>query len=187
VHDNATLWLPFMINSLNIQNFKGFEEIASANLSRITLLYGPNSAGKSSMIQSLMLLKQSFVQTVTPSPRFRITGDLVTQGDFVDLGTFKSLINVHNESKTLQYSVCIQSDHNRGIKKDIPVEISLSYHKEDLRSFGITVGPDSTVNLRFLKVSRRPKKVDLEIDNDILDDNASKYSIDGRSHKNLAK
>ena len=47
------------ILKLVLRNFKAFgDPEQQAPLSRITLIYGPNSGGKSSIIQALLLLKQ---------------------------------------------------------------------------------------------------------------------------------
>ena len=48
------------INKLSLENFKGFEKKINLEFSPgINLIYGRNSAGKSTIIQSLRLLKQS--------------------------------------------------------------------------------------------------------------------------------
>jgi predicted ATP-dependent endonuclease of OLD family len=47
------------ISSFTIENFKAFNGAATIPLKPITLIFGPNSAGKSSILQSLRLLKQS--------------------------------------------------------------------------------------------------------------------------------
>ena len=50
----------FMLSELRLRNFKAFgDKEQKAPLSKITLIYGPNSGGKSSVIQGLLLLKQS--------------------------------------------------------------------------------------------------------------------------------
>ena len=48
-----------MIRSLRLQNFKAFEDTGILELKPITVLAGPNSGGKSSILQSLLLLKQT--------------------------------------------------------------------------------------------------------------------------------
>ncbi len=48
-----------MLREYQLKNFKAFAVAAPLLIRPITLLYGPNSAGKSSIIQSLMLLKQT--------------------------------------------------------------------------------------------------------------------------------
>lgn len=85
-----------MLTSLQLKNFKPFESSGPIRLAPITLVYGPNSSGKSSLIQSLLLLKQ----TLTPD------GDsvLVTRGREADLGSYRSLIHRHELARQLEIS-----------------------------------------------------------------------------------
>ena len=48
-----------MLKKISLENFKPFGRPQVAELKPITLVYGPNSSGKSSLIQSLLLLAQS--------------------------------------------------------------------------------------------------------------------------------
>jgi len=48
-----------MLTSIRIENFKAFHDTSRIDLPSITLLAGVNSAGKSSLIQALLLLKQT--------------------------------------------------------------------------------------------------------------------------------
>lgn len=48
-----------MLNQLRIQNFKGWEDTGEIRLAPITLFFGANSSGKSSIGQFLMMLKQT--------------------------------------------------------------------------------------------------------------------------------
>ena len=50
---------PYLIEGIGLTNWKAFAEAGLA-LAPLTLLYGENSAGKSSLIQALLLLKQSW-------------------------------------------------------------------------------------------------------------------------------
>ena len=47
-----------MIKSLTLENFKAFGKPTRIELAPITLVFGENSAGKSSILQALNLLKQ---------------------------------------------------------------------------------------------------------------------------------
>jgi predicted ATPase len=73
-----------MIHSLRIQNFKCFEDQPFA-LGPLTLLSGLNGTGKSSVLQSLLLLRQSYQQRL-----LRAVG-LALNGDLVQLGTAKDV------------------------------------------------------------------------------------------------
>ena len=70
-------------------------------LSKITLIYGPNSSGKSSILQSLLMLKQSIFDTGDSTTNWR----LVTNGGLVDLGSHSALIHRHEKDRRLGLSV----------------------------------------------------------------------------------
>ena len=48
-----------MITSLSLENFKSFKKLDELKIKPLTILLGKNSCGKSSIIQSLLLLKQT--------------------------------------------------------------------------------------------------------------------------------
>lgn len=69
-----------MIGSIRLQNYKCFED-QLIEFKSLTLLSGLNGTGKSSVIQSLLLLRQSFQQNL-----LRTTG-LALNGDLTHIGT----------------------------------------------------------------------------------------------------
>jgi AAA15 family ATPase/GTPase len=48
-----------MINNLRIQNFKSWQDTGNMKISKITGFFGPNSSGKTSILQLLLMLKQT--------------------------------------------------------------------------------------------------------------------------------
>ncbi|MBF4349052.1 hypothetical protein EAY19_23670, partial [Vibrio anguillarum] len=50
-----------MITNFELENFKAFSHKQALRLAPITLIYGPNSSGKSSVIQALMMLQQTML------------------------------------------------------------------------------------------------------------------------------
>lgn len=68
-----------MIRKVTLKNFKCFEW-AEIGLGSITLVTGLNGSGKSSFIQSLLLLRQSHSQSLLRSGKLAINGDLVQMG-----------------------------------------------------------------------------------------------------------
>jgi AAA15 family ATPase/GTPase len=48
-----------MITNIRLSNFRGFEEEVSVRIRPITVLIGRNSAGKSSLIKFLQMLRQT--------------------------------------------------------------------------------------------------------------------------------
>mgnify|MGYP000843536827 CR=1 FL=1 len=76
-----------MVASFSIGNFKAFAEKQKIPLKPITLIYGANSSGKSSIIHALILAQHA-----------QITGDFDAYhtskgGESVDLGGFHQFIN----------------------------------------------------------------------------------------------
>ena len=61
-----------MITNISLQNFKCFRQL-SIDPKLVTVLIGPNGSGKSSVLQALMLLKQS----IAPDSRSCLAGPLV--------------------------------------------------------------------------------------------------------------
>src|SRR2546423_920830 len=49
----------YMITGIRLGNFKAFAETQYIPIRPITLIFGPNSAGKSSILQSLMLMQHA--------------------------------------------------------------------------------------------------------------------------------
>ncbi len=87
-----------MLKAIGLENFKPFGARQVLPLSRITLIYGPNSGGKSSLIQALMLLRQ----TVEDQRLGR--SSLIPRGKYVDLGSFRSLLHRHDSTRELGLS-----------------------------------------------------------------------------------
>lgn len=81
-----------LLTELRLDNFKSVAEPTTIPLRPLTLIYGKNSAGKSSLIQSLLLMKQS-VDDAT----------LNSSGPYVNLGSFAGV--VHNHEITRQMSI----------------------------------------------------------------------------------
>ena len=76
-----------MIKNLRIQNFKGWKDTGVVRLSPLTVFFGANSSGKSSIGQFLMLLKQSMESSDRKAVFF--TGNEDTA---VDLGLPSDLV-----------------------------------------------------------------------------------------------
>ena len=73
-----------MYERLELENFKAFKEL-SLELRPLTLLSGMNGMGKSSVLQSLLLLRQSYLQRTSVSSTGSLS--LILNGDLIELGT----------------------------------------------------------------------------------------------------
>lgn len=86
-----------MLESLDLRNFKSWRE-AKIDFAPITGLFGTNSSGKSSLIQFLLMLKQ------TREERDRLTV-LQLNGLYVELGQYSDVINGGDIDKRLQWDI----------------------------------------------------------------------------------
>src|SRR5574344_1995966 len=82
-----------MIKNISLSNFRSFEDMQNILIKPITLVYGANSVGKSSILKSLLLMKQSLEDATN------INSNLTTKGHFVDVGNYKDFINKQDLTK----------------------------------------------------------------------------------------
>ena len=86
-----------MLNRLKIENFKAWRE-ADLRFGKVTGLFGVNSAGKSSLLQLLLLLKQ----TRNATDRGLVL-DFGGPSHMVNLGTFKDVVHGHDQRRRLRW------------------------------------------------------------------------------------
>ncbi|MDE0428014.1 DUF3696 domain-containing protein [Candidatus Poribacteria bacterium] len=89
-----------MLHAIELENFKAFGKRARIPFAPITLIFGENSAGKSTILQALNLLKQTLES--------RETGALLLPRDengIVDLGSFQEMLFDHDLKRTLSIRV----------------------------------------------------------------------------------
>ena len=126
-----------MLTGIGLRNFKAFGDspnvlapnengemklVETAPLSKINLIYGPNSGGKSSIIQALMLLKQSLAL-----PRESDRRELLDKGDIergdVNLGGFPSLIHKHAVEEELGITIAFDMRFSDGNVRNVEVNM----------------------------------------------------------------
>jgi len=100
-----------MINRIHIENFKSLRNV-SLNTKGLNLLIGLNSMGKSSVIQSLLMLRQSYSEnTPTPLRVLHINGDLISLGN-------KNDVFFQNAGENEFLSFSIESDEDKSINAE---------------------------------------------------------------------
>ncbi len=88
-----------MIEKLTIRNFKSWE-ICDLEFGKVTALFGANSSGKTSILQFLLMLKQ----TASSRDR-RIFNFGGYESDFVDLGSYDSAVYGHDVRKSIGFEL----------------------------------------------------------------------------------
>jgi predicted ATPase len=80
------------IEQLTLENFKCFKSEKTFDFSRLTILTGANSSGKSSVIHAILMALQSedFPYSLSPN------------GSIIKLGDYKEIANQHDSNKVIQ-------------------------------------------------------------------------------------
>jgi len=84
-----------MLMHLKLDNFKIWRSTGAMRLAPLTLLLGTNSSGKSSLIQSLLLIRQTVIGS---DPNIDLNLGNPDEGDSVTLGQFKDVLCRHGSS-----------------------------------------------------------------------------------------
>ena len=89
-----------MLTRLRLENFKSWEDTGDIDLKPITGFFGPNSSGKSSLFQALLMMKQT-ADSGDPGAVFHFGNEKT----LVDLGDFESVVYRHDTKRALKLSV----------------------------------------------------------------------------------
>jgi hypothetical protein len=89
-----------MLRKLAFNNFKTWDR-AEIKFGKITGLFGTNSSGKSSLIQYLLLLKQTKEATDRAI-------SLELNGPYVKLGAYRDLIYQHDDTRSLDWQLSFE-------------------------------------------------------------------------------
>lgn len=103
------------ITKITIQNFKGIDDEVEIPLKPITLLFGANSAGKSTILQSLLYLRELLERSNSDADV------LMASGNAIDLGGFRQMV------------------HDRDPKREITIGVTLSIDDDGLPVYPVSV------------------------------------------------
>lgn len=131
-----------MLKALRFKNFKSWQE-ADLQCGKITGLFGTNSSGKTSILQFLLMLKQTKDGTDRG-----IALDL--NGDLVSLGTISDVIHGHDENRPLRWKVSFALDSN----------LSLSDPSQK-RSVAVARGDELSVHVKTTIQNKAPVATEL--------------------------
>ena len=96
-----------MITSMRMKNFKSWQDSGEVKLAPLTGFFGTNSSGKSSLLQMLLLLKQTIGRD-----KILFFGD---ENSLVNLGNFREVIHGHRLHLRLGFELACKLTHPRSI------------------------------------------------------------------------
>lgn len=162
-----------MLKYIKLENYKCFEE-ASIEITPLTILCGVNSSGKSSIIKSLLMLKQSFENS-------RSNGEITYIGNYVDNGEYKVLANKKNKSIKIsnKFILNYQSKADKAMFRELyrlvfgesiksnllnpklgtfTVSVSMDFSSNIIKNYNIEINYDelnAPINLRIDKIDNK--------------------------------
>ena len=89
-----------MLNELTLRRFKSWRQIEAMRIASITGLFGTNSSGKSSILQLLLMLKQ----TIESSDRAQVL-EFGAENSLTNLGSFEETIYRHETQRSLEFAL----------------------------------------------------------------------------------
>lgn len=111
-----------MVKAVRLQRFRAFEDSGWIEFKPITLLFGYNSAGKSSILQALLMLKQSIKNMAEEVPF------VFSSEKGVDLGAFEDVIHKHDIDHKKPMIISLRVDIEREVltrlKKTEPLSVN---------------------------------------------------------------
>lgn len=87
------------LTKIGIENFKGVGQEVQIDLKPVTLLFGANSVGKSTIMQALQYMRE-VLERNNANPDRTLQG-----GDFVDLGGFRNLVHLRDTTRHISIQV----------------------------------------------------------------------------------
>ena len=118
-----------MITKLSAENFKSWEKTGEIHFAPLTGFFGANSSGKTSLLQVLLMLKQ----TVERPPDWIGTIDFGDESSLANLGNFRDVIFRHRQDLSLAITV----------SWNLPEKLTV------MNPFNVSASPIETTTLSF--------------------------------------
>ena len=128
------------LRRIEIENFKGIGKRQEIGLKPITLLFGPNNAGKSTILQVLHYMRE-LLERQNPDPDQTIAGGLI------DLGGFRSLVHNHELSRAITIKLVIDLSDDMGNDR-LPLNCGIHFDYPEFANLDIfyIFGGDTAFN-----------------------------------------
>jgi len=159
-----------MINQIELDNYKSYEH-DTIILKPITLLCGGNSSGKTAILKSILLLKQSF--EASGGNYLLINGPYTNNGLF---STIRRNIGTHADDKGMGISITFMIDKDNPSFKDFCRSIGMARKQSEFQKFEIHASFNFTENESIPQVGEIESSTITIIT--YYDDNAAYYTGD---------
>ena len=151
------------LTRIEIENFKGISTRQTIDLRPITLLFGPNSSGKSTILQALHYLREVL-------ERGNIDPDRTIAGGIIDLGGFATLVHNHELDRTVSVKVVLDLSDEQGAEglplnarfsigdpefTELPIRYLVA-ESDEYRDYAVVQEVGLQVDIRWSELERVP-------------------------------
>jgi predicted ATPase len=152
-----------MITHIRMKNFKSWKDSGKVELAPLTGFFGTNSSGKSSLLQMLLLIKQTAARSDPEEVIF--FGD---ENSLVNLGNFREVIHNHESEAALElefgcktqdpFTIEVSHQDRYGSSRKFPLDIDgftfdTVIHENSghlsVKHFSYIVGPDPIQQIKY--------------------------------------
>lgn len=135
-----------MIKKILLENFKAFKKV-EIEIKPLTIIVGPNSGGKTSLLQSICLIQQTLRGS---------SADVLKFSDIMNLGNFESILHQNSTTKEVR----IRFDFDDGTFFD--VIISKNEGVLDVKNFSCNTGKFEYILKNIKKIKQNDSTLEQE-------------------------
>lgn len=161
------------LTRFEIENFKGIGNRQQIELRPITLLFGPNNAGKSTVIHALHYLREIL-------ERGNADPDVTIAGGLIDLGGFATLVHNHEIDRMVSLKATLDLTEDQGVDElylngggsfgavrfsELPVRYLLG-ESQEYQDYAIVQEVAVEVEVRWSELAEAPYVARLAVDLD---------------------
>ena len=167
-----------MLTELSIKNFKAWRDTGKIRLAPLTVFFGSNSAGKTSLLQFLLMLRQ----TAESPDRHRVLhpGDDNTP---VELGTFRDLVFEHELENEIEFALAWNLPDAMVVRDPLTRELTVGNQlRFDAKIKSDPKGASQQIR-RFRYSLQDGGRLALNVTMTPLESNPSKYEVSAENYK----
>ncbi|AKF25470.1 hypothetical protein YH65_08850 [Sulfurovum lithotrophicum] len=145
-----------MINEISIENFKSFKKLDDLRIKPITIFCGTNSCGKSTLLQSILSIKQT-IESQANNQAF------LSNGKYVHLGSFENLVYEKKKDNIVKFKFIYNLDtfHNLNLQtvSGIPFRYLIKEIVENTKDEVLFEKTKIIISLSFKSIASKKNKV----------------------------
>lgn len=157
------------ITRISVCGFKSLYNEQSIDIRPLTILSGANSSGKSSILQPLLMMKQTMEESYDP-------GDLLINGPHVKYYSAKEFLSRIGNNVADKFSITIEVDGEKSITETFkrgkikPVELAGTLYKSKINNVHLKPGMnENELNKRYIFYSKHYESFRKSFDNFVID------------------